>query len=458
MSSGSRYLTPYTICFGALLSNLSAGMFNIALVDIADSFSSTLSSAQWIVTVYLLVISILLPIMGKFGDLLGRTRIHNAGYFIFMAGALGCALSPSLKLLILSRVVQGIGASMYQATNMALIVHVFPKEQRGRALGMISTFVAAGSLAGPGLGGFLMEWLSWRSSFWILVCLSLTAWILARRFIPKDNPDGGSRLDVPGAALFAVSLTGFVSAINMGGTWGWGSWQVGLPLAAAAAGGVIFAAWCKSPRRRWGEPFIKLSLFREPGMAAGIGITVVTYMAAFSAQLVLPVFLQMELGFGPAVAGMIMMGYPLSLVIFSPLFGGLSDKLGIFPLLSGGLLLMTATLGMLGFLSADYSVVLLIILIVLLGGAMGMVTSPNNSLMMGRVPKKEMGLISSLIALSRNLGMMFGTAAGGITLGVGNPTMSYRLVFILCMLLTLISYMTMLLSFRSVRQKETLSS
>ncbi|MBW7460870.1 MFS transporter, partial [Paenibacillus sepulcri] len=135
----------YVICLGAFLSNLSAGMFNIALVDIAGDFHRSIPSTQWVVTIYLLTISVCLPLMGAIGDLRGKRDIHNLGYFIFMIGGLFCALSPNLPALIGFRILQGIGASMYQANNMALVVSLFPPEKRGRALGTVSTFVAAGA-------------------------------------------------------------------------------------------------------------------------------------------------------------------------------------------------------------------------------------------------------------------------------------------------------------------------
>lgn len=356
---------------------------------------------------------------------------------------------------------------MYQATNMALIISVFPKEQRGKALGLISTFVAAGSMVGPSLGGILIQWFSWRSNFWLLTAISLIAWLFAQRFIPKDGPEAGaSRLDVPGTAFFAISLTGLVTAVNLGAQWGWSSWQVGVLFIVFGAGAASFIGWCLSSRwDRKGKgrlPFMKLDLFRDAGISVGIIMTIITYMAAFSAQLVLPVFLLSELGIAPATAGLIMMGYPLSLIIFSPLSGSLSDKLGTFPLLSAGLLVMTAALIMLSFVSPAYPIFFLILLIVLLGGSMGMITPPNNSLVMGRTSKTDLGLISSILALSRNLGMMFGTAAGGAMLALpsqaGGGLTGFRMIFVLNTVLVVMVYLTMIISFRFARHKETVSS
>lgn len=483
-------MVQYVICLGAFLSNLSAGMFNIALVDIAGEFGVTLQSAQWVVTAYLLVISVCLPLMGRLGDLAGRTRIHNAGYFIFMLGALACVFSPSLGWLIPFRILQGLGASMYQATNMALIVSIFPENQRGRALGLMSTFVAAGSMVGPSLGGVLIQWFSWRTSFAMLAAVSAAAWVLAQRLIPREEPRRASRLDLTGAAMFAAGLTGLVAALNLAGTSGFGSPPVVAAVAVFGLGLGLFIWWClpsrwagaSAPRRTHREPFIPLGLFQNAGVNSGIFITIATYMAAFSAQLVLPVFLRQELGLSPAAAGLLLMAYPAALILSAPVFGRLSDKHGIMPILSAGLQLMAGTLVVLGFLSLSYPPALLATLIILLGISMGMITSPNNSLVMRETPREHLGVISSILALSRNLGMMFGTVAGGGLIAAGATAVSgsgaapavaaaasgslsgYHAVFALCAALVAASLAITALSQRQSRlkrqkrQEETLSS
>lgn len=482
-------MVQYVICLGAFLSNLSAGMFNIALVDIAGEFRVTLQSTQWVVTAYLLVISVCLPLMGRLGDLAGRTRIHNTGYFIFMLGALACVFSPSLAWLIPFRILQGLGASMYQATNMALIVSIFPQNQRGRALGLMSTFVAAGSMVGPSLGGVLIQWFSWRTSFAMLAAVSAAAWVLAQRLIPREEPRRASRLDLTGAAMFAAALTGLVAALNLAGTSGFGSPPVVAAVAVFGVGLGLFIWWCLPARwgsaaapRRIREPFIPLGLFQNAGVNSGIFITIATYMAAFSAQLVLPVFLRQELGLSPAAAGLLLMAYPAALILSAPVFGRMSDKHGIMPILSAGLQLMIGTLAVLGFLSAAYPTVLLASLIILLGISMGMITSPNNSLVMQETPREHLGVISSILALSRNLGMMFGTVAGSGLLAAGAPAVSgtgavsaaaaaaggslrgYHAVFALCAALVAVSLAITALSQRQSRLKrqkrreETLSS
>lgn len=440
----NRSLVKYVICLGAFLSNLSAGMFNVSLLDISLDLSISPASAQWVVSIYLLVISALLPIMGKLGDRLGRRKVHNAGLFAFAAGALGCALAPNAMLLLGFRAVQGVGAAMYQATNMALIVAVFPKEQRGRALGLMSTFVAAGSIAGPALGGFIVQWLSWESNFWLLAGVAVVVGVLAERSIPRDTEIAGGRLDIGGVIYFAACLTTLMIALDLGGRSSFLSLPVLLLTGVSVLSGAALTVRQRYLRRlngRGGQAKVpdhagnSLLLLGDRRFTSGIAITVITYMAAFAAQLALPAVLRLG-GMEPAWIGLTMIGYPLALVIVAPLSGAIADRKGPLGIMTYGLLLMAATLVVLGLTTPEPGTGFILLPIVLLGCSMGMITSPNTSLVMGLAPKENLGMASSLLALSRNIGMMFGTAAGGIVIGsssgfVGSD-MSYRAVFLAC--------------------------
>ncbi|MBD2869372.1 MFS transporter [Paenibacillus sp. IB182493] len=408
---------------------MSAGMFNIALVDIADDFGKSVATTQWVVTIYLLAVSICLPLMGAVGDMKGKRQVHNAGLFVFMLGGLGCALAPNLPALLAFRVLQGIGASMYQANNMALIVALFPPDKRGRALGTVSTFVAAGALIGPSLGGAVIEWFSWRTNFWLLCAVALGAWLLAQRYLPSDRAAGKAAPDMPGAALFSVSLTALVLALNLGNAWGWTSASVWLLFGMFGIAAILFAR--RSLSERWmasgRHPFIRLGLFNHAYIIFGVLLTVVTYAAAFATQLVLPVLLRNVMGVSPAVAGLIVMAYPVSLIVSAPISGGSSDRFGSAPFIMLGLGGMAASLTALGFLEADTRIVYVVAFVVLLGCSMGLITAPNNSIIMSRTPKQNLGMMSSMIALNRNLGMMFGAAFGGLLLSSGSSAPSAAL-------------------------------
>jgi predicted MFS family arabinose efflux permease len=333
---------------------------------------------------------------------------------------------------------------MYQATNMALIVAVFPKEQRGRALGLMSTFVAAGSIAGPALGGFIVQWLSWESNFWLLAGVAVVVGVLAERSIPRDAERAEGKLDIGGAIYFAACLTTLMIALDLGGRSSFLSLPVLLLTGVSVLSGAALAVRQRYFRRRNGsngEAKVpdhagnSLLLLADRRFTSGIAITVITYMAAFAAQLALPAVLRLG-GMEPAWIGLIMIGYPLALVFVAPLSGAIADRRGPLGIMTYGLLLMAATLVVLGLTTPEPGTGFILLPIVLLGCSMGMITSPNTSLVMGLAPKANLGMASSLLALSRNIGMMFGTAAGGIVIGSSSgfvgTDMSYRAVFLAC--------------------------
>lgn len=172
------------------------------------------------------MITALLPVMGKLGDRYGFRRIHNLGYVIFTVGSILVAFSPNLPILLTLRVVQGIGAAMFQATNIALITIHMPKEKRGHALGILSTAVALGGMTGPIAGGLIAEWLSWQWLFLIHVPVAIVATVMAYRYIPsrvQDRKPG--TVSIVGASLFMVWITLLLLVITNGSKWGWVSKQ-----------------------------------------------------------------------------------------------------------------------------------------------------------------------------------------------------------------------------------------
>lgn len=429
MKLSSRDLARYVICLGSFLSNLSAGMLNVGLLDIAGEYGRPVGAVQWVITLYLLTIAVCLPLMGRLGDLRGKRSVHNMGFLIFLAGSVCCAVSPNLAVLLFSRVLQGVGAAMYQATNMALVVSLAVPERRGRALGIISTFVAAGTIIGPSLGGVVIQWLHWKANFWILAAMACLLWICAQRLIPVDKPVSRVPLDGIGAALFAAGLCTLVTALNLGQTWGWMSPAIWSLWAACASLAAAFLYWSRSERWRSGErlPFIQTGVFHNPTIRLGFLITILTYMAAFSTQIVVPFLLRGEMGYGPALAGLIVAGYPLSLIVSAPLSGDLSDRFGSNAIMRLGLTLMAGALFALSFVTASTSLLYVLGFIVLLGSSMGMITSPNSNLIMGNADESLVSFIGSMIALSRNVGMMFGSVLAGSLMHAAS---GYRSVFI----------------------------
>ncbi|MBA4358542.1 MAG: MFS transporter, partial [Desulfovibrio sp.] len=150
---------------GTFMATLDSGIVNTALPTVARDFAASLQEVQWTVAAYFLVISCLLPLFGRMGDMYGRRRMYSLGFVVFTASSMLCGVAPDLWALIAARVVQGVGAAMLMSNGPAIIMAAFPGATRGRALGIIGMTVALGSLAGPGLGGLLIQGFGWRSVF-----------------------------------------------------------------------------------------------------------------------------------------------------------------------------------------------------------------------------------------------------------------------------------------------------
>lgn len=394
-----------SVCTGAFLSHFSAGFVNIALTDISIDFSAKLSVTQWIVNGYLLSIMLFLPLMGKLADQFGKKRIHNLGYLIFAVGACGAALSFNIPLLIIARVIQGSGAAMLQAVNMAIVTDAYPEKHRGKALGIISTSVGIGALLGPSVGGFFIEAFSWHSLFWTVVPISIGAYFLAQKFVPMDRSFENSSFDYKGSIYFGVGIVTFVFVLNSIGE---GVYKVYLLVIACVSVACFLFFFFHSKKEEY--PFIQPSIFSSPIVKAGGLILMASYCAAFASTVILPFYLRGVLGFSAEQSGLLLMCYPLFLAVLGPISGSLSDKFGGAKVVVVGLGLLCITMLGLSFLSPGTSLSTLIILLSLLGFSMGILTSPNYSIMMLYVPLQYLGMMSSTIALLRNIGMVIGTA------------------------------------------------
>ncbi|KAB8126986.1 MFS transporter [Gracilibacillus oryzae] len=398
----------FAVCPGAFLSHFSAGLVNIALPQMSLFFQTSLSITQWVVTAYLLAVMISLPLMGKLADLFGMKEIHNIGYIVFGIGALLSAASHSLIFLIAARIIQGVGAAMLQSTNMAIIAANYPGENRGRAMGIVGTAVGLGALLGPSIGGFLINIFSWEILFWLQVPIVMIVSIFSFRFIPQNNSGRKhTPFDYTGAAMFAFGITAVIYVLNVIGDNGFTFYLIPVSFAG------VLSIWLFVRRSyRLEYPFIQLSLFKPPLIKIGGMTIIVSYMITFSTMVVIPFYLVGVLETTTSFAGILLMAYPLLMAITGPISGNLADVFGSKKVVIIGLVVMLFSLAGLGLITPGTNTWKIAALLCLLGLAMGVLTSPNYTLMIGQVSKELLGTISSAIALLRNLGMALGTAFG----------------------------------------------
>lgn len=397
-----------SICIGAFGSHFSAGIINIALPELTDVFHQSIDMLQWITTGYLLVIVALLPLMGKLGDRLGQRTVHNTGLAFFAAGTLFSAFSANLWVLLFFRGIQGMGAAMYQATNIALITKLMPKNQRGKSLGILSTVVGIGAMSGPLVGGFIIQLVNWHWLFLIQLPSAFISVYLAYKYIPKDDVVKAVPIDGIGAVLFALSVSCLVFAVSSGNSLGWLSPGIIACIIFSVMAWLMLTRWVKKQE----HPFLPLQVLNHSKVRVGIWISLSTFFISFSAQVLVPFYLMDSIHLKPVYAGYVMLAYPICMAISGPVAGSLSDRHGTKVLSQAGLVCMAVSSLFMVFTVHLDSFIVAALVLVMMGIGMGIVTSPNYSLIMSHVPAQHLGTIGGMVGLSRNVGMVFGAALG----------------------------------------------
>lgn len=403
-----KWLVMSAVAMGIFLATIDGSIVNVALPTLTTALATDFATVQWIVLAYLLTIITLLAVVGRLADMYGRKRLYNAGFIVFTIGSLLCGLAPSVNWLIGFRVLQGVGAALILALGMALVTEAFPPTERGRALGIAGSIVSIGIVTGPTLGGLIIENLSWHWIFFVNVPIGILGTIVSWRFVPASRPPGGQRFDIGGAATLCLSLLGLLLALTTGQRQGFTS-----PTALGLfVFGVFFLAAFLFIQRRHPQPIIDPSLFRNRLFTVNL-FTGFLVFVGLGTNVLIPFYLEIVLGYSVQQVGLLLAVVPIALGITAPISGSLSDRFGSRPISVIGL--AVAALGFLGLstLTPETTAVGFMLRFLPVGIGVGLFQSPNNSAMMGTAPRERLGVASSLLAMTRNLGQIVGIAVLG---------------------------------------------
>ncbi len=390
-----------------IMSTLDSSIVNIALPVIRAEFQAEIVVIEWVVISYLLIITALLMIFGRLADLYGRKKIYIIGIIIFMAGSALCAISNSVVTLIISRGIQGLGASCIMANGLAIITDVFPARERGKVLGLVGTTVAFGLSSGPIIGGVITSYLGWRFIFLINLPIGAVALYLASKFLVKSTRQKKAYFDLPGAVILAVSLIAMLLAFTKYQNWGT------VAFITLLGTSVIFLAVFIRIESTASHPMVALSLFKDNRFAYANLAAFLNFTGRFSVVFLFPFYLVELRGMEPSTAGLLMTPVPLLIAIIAPYSGSLSDRIGTRILTTSGMLVTTAGFILFAFLKYDTSFIYMLTALVLMGIGSGLFGSPNTSTIMGSVPKIKLGIGAAMVSLVRNLGMIIGIAWSG---------------------------------------------
>ncbi len=404
-----KYPVLAAVGVGTFMSALDGSIVNTLLPRIGGALGATVAETEWIVVVYLLVVSGLLLVVGRLGDVRGHKDVYVAGFAGFVASSALCGLSPSLPWLVGFRALQALSAAMLFANAPAILTASFPPEERGRALGLQAVMTYLGLSVGPPLGGLLATHLGWPSIFYVNVPVGAVGLWLSHRTIARDRPQGPRpRFDVLGAGLFFVGLLSLLLALNQGHAWGWGSAAVVGLLAAAAAG---LGAFVKVERSR-AAPMLDLSLFRSRVFSGAVFSAMLSYVAQFAVLFLLPYYLR-DRGLRADVAGLVLTAQPVVMMITAPVAGSLSDRIGTRGPVVAGLLVLTGGLLLLSTVGAATPWGLVVSALAVCGVGFGCFVAPNNSRLLGAAPPNRRGIASGVLAGARNVGMVLGVGLAG---------------------------------------------
>jgi EmrB/QacA subfamily drug resistance transporter len=413
----TRWLALGVVLIGTLTGTLANSMANVALPSVMGAFNVSVGDALWLVTLYVLMFSVPMPVFGRLGDLYGYKRIYLISLSLFAVFSLLAGLAPNFPMLLFFRALQGLANAPTLPVVMGIIALLFPAGERGQALGMWAFVNSASHAVGPPLSGFLVQYWSWQAMFLILVPVSLLGVILVARWVPSDTRQGSGGFDYAGAGTFTLAMLGLMAALTQGPKVGWVSGIV-LFSGAAFVGLMVTLAFIE---RRASAPFIDTSLLRNRPYAAAVGVISLQLFLQFGLALVLPLFLVQIQGQSSSVTGLVVFSLPMTMAVVAPFAGRLADRRGNRLISASGMGIVAAGALAMTALAAATSAIAVIPVLVLIGIGMGFVQSPTAAAVTQVAPQEKLGVALGLYNMLRFVGGMLGTTILGILLDVGSP-------------------------------------
>jgi EmrB/QacA subfamily drug resistance transporter len=399
--------------------SLDTSIANAGLPTLAQAFTASFQSVQWIVLAYLLAITTLIVSVGRIGDIMGQRRLLLVGISLFTIASLLCGLAPTLWLLIAARAVQGLGAAIMMALTVALVGGTVPKEKIGSAMGLLGTMSAIGTTLGPSLGGLLIAGLGWQSIFLVNVPLGILNFLLAHRYLPIDRREPKTdrvSFDPLGTLLLALTLAAYALAMTIGrGHFG----SLNIALLSAAVFGVVLFVRVES---KVASPLIRLTMFRNPLLSASLVMSALVSTVMMATLVVGPFYLSQALGLEITRVGVVLSIGPLVAALTGVPAGRVVDRFGAQRMTIVGLIGIAIGCLVLSLVPATFGIAGYVTPIVCVTASYALFQAANNTAIMLDINPDQRGVISGLLSLSRNLGLITGASALGAVFAIAVAT------------------------------------
>lgn len=409
----NKYLVLFIVSLGTILSGYVSSSLDIALANMMNTFGFTMDNVTWVLLAYMIPYGATLPIMGKLGDQFGRKKMYIFGFVVFTVATLMVGLAWSRATVILFRAIQGIGAGMFFPNAMALVSDAFPPNERGQALGMWGAFAAAGGVLGPIIGGYIVEYVSWRMLFSSIVPLSAIG-ILMAIFILRESEVSGCRdkIDYFGGVLMVASLSSLIIALNQGAKEGWNSFYI---IGLFTCTVVSMAAFIYVENRAK-YPLVSLDLFQSTTFIVANFVAFLTFMTLYGGLFLIPFFLRNILGYTPIRAGMSLFPLVGAMILLAPLGGKLADKVDARTPTVIGMIILSLAMYSFHTMTDLTAYPFIAVRLVLMGVGLALTMSPLSNAALATIPKEKTGVGSGVFNLFKNVGGSVGIAMMGTLL------------------------------------------
>ncbi len=419
----------FTVMITSFMSTFMVSSVNLALPAMGREFGSSAVLTSWIVNSYLLATAAFMLPFGRLADILGRRKIYLVGTVSYILISLLIAISPSIQVLILFRIFQGMSAAMIFSTGMAILTSVYPPQRRGRALGYSVSVTYLGLSLGPVLGGFMNHQFGWESIFYFIALLGICAAALTRVYLKAEWAEAGDEcFDSAGAILYIAGLLAVLYGLS--------SIASSVTARILVFAGLFILLGFVRWEMKTSRPILQVSLFIENTAFTMSNLAaMINYSATFAVTLLLSVYLQVVRGYSSQAAGFVLLAQPLVMAVLSPFAGILSDRIEPRTVASIGMGCSALSLFFFIFLQANTSPVWLVANLLLAGLGFSLFGSPNNNAIMGSVLPKYYGIASSTLGTMRMIGqavsmsivtLLVAFYIGRVSLTAANPV-SYML-------------------------------
>lgn len=413
-----------SLSLSILLPSLGTSIANVALPTLAQAFNASFQNVQWVVLAYLLAITTLIVGAGRLGDLIGRRRLLLIGIVLFTTASVLSGIASTLWLLISARAAQGLGAAIMMALTLAFVSEAVPQAKTGSAMGLLGTMSAIGTALGPSLCGFLIAGFGWQAIFLVNLPLGILTFVLAYRHLPVDHRKertGRASFDSLGTLLLALTLAAYALAMTTG-RGSFGAVNIALLLAAAIGLGLFMRA-----ETRADSPLISLKLLRDPVLCAGLAMSALVSAVVMATLVVGPFYLARGLGLGAVQVGLVLSVGPLAAALTGVPAGRMADRLGAGRMTKAGLVGMAFGSFSLAMLPAGLALPGYVVAIAVLTIGYALFQTANNTTVMKDIHPDQRGVVSGILNLSRNLGLITGTSVLGAVFAFASASVDITL-------------------------------